>query len=191
VALPPSLVWGREAAMTEARGRVIVGVADSPSGLRALRWAVEEARRRGTVLCAVRGWRFHPPWNVSDAHRWWADFAEAARATVYDSFARAVGGVPADLTVEVVVAEGTAGQVVIDQAGEDDLVVVGTSTWSGFFSMARYCLRHATCPVVTVPAYPLGRRAKALAREVSRNADDYLAMWAEQSPSPRRRGTGR
>jgi nucleotide-binding universal stress UspA family protein len=174
--------------MTERR--VIVGVADSPSGLRALRWAVEEARRRGTVLCAVRGWRFHPPWNVPDAHRWRADFAESARATVYAGFAQAVGGIPADLTVEVVVAEGSAGQVLVDQAGEDDLIVVGTSTWSGFFSAARYCLRHATCPVVAVPPYSLGR-AKALAREVRRNADDYVAMWAEQSPSPRRRETGR
>jgi nucleotide-binding universal stress UspA family protein len=176
--------------MNERRARVVVGVADSPSGLRALRWAVEEARRRGIGLCAVRTWRFDVTWKGPDVHQWRTEVAEAAKGTLYATFAKAVGGVPADLAVEVLTAEGPVGQVLVDQAGEDDMVVVGASTrarWWSFFSVARYCLRRANCPVVTVPAYSFGRgrRARALERELRRSADEYVAIWAERGPFAR------
>jgi hypothetical protein len=40
--------------MNKRPGRIVVGVADSPSGLRALRWVVDEARSRNVPMCAIR-----------------------------------------------------------------------------------------------------------------------------------------
>jgi nucleotide-binding universal stress UspA family protein len=41
-------------------GRVVVGIDPSPSGMRALRRAVDEARDRNAVLVAVRSWLTQP-----------------------------------------------------------------------------------------------------------------------------------
>jgi nucleotide-binding universal stress UspA family protein len=172
--------------MGERRGRVVVGVADTPSGLRALRWAVDEARRRGTALCAVRSWRFNVAWEGADVTRWRDELAAEATGTVLATFVTAVGGVPADLGIDLVVTEGAAGPVLVDRVGEDDVLVVGTSSgrwWWNPFGVGRYCLRHADCPVVVVPAPSFGRRARALARQLRRDADDYAAIWAAQPPT--------
>ena len=68
-------------------GRVIVGVAATIAGLRALRRAVEEARRRGVPLHAVRTWQSPSNWNGVDAARWRQETAEEARAELRKAFA--------------------------------------------------------------------------------------------------------
>src|SRR4051812_2739939 len=85
-------LWGeREVAMGERHGGcVIVGVAQSTAGLQALRWAVAEARRRGTELVAVRAWRFNaasqsPALYSPAPQQWRRTFADAAKAELHDA----------------------------------------------------------------------------------------------------------
>src|SRR5579875_3835460 len=85
------------------------------------------------------------------------------------------GCVPADLLVEPHVVRGETGPVLVDVADHpDDLLVIGTGrrglTRRLRGSVGRYCLAHATCPVLAVPPSALvdemshGRRAWQLRR---------------------------
>ena len=166
-------------------GRVVVGVVESPAGLQALRWATDEARRRGIGLRAVRAWHLVVPWEGSDVRHWRDEFVDEATAAVQGAFAAAMGGVPADLEVEIAVAEGPPGQTLVDNAGDDDLLVVGTSSrWWGRSAIANFCLRKARCPVVVVPmpAMARGGTPKELARQLRREADDYIATCLNATP---------
>ncbi len=143
------------------QGRVIVGVDGSLASLGALRRAVDEARRRGTQLCAVRVVRQEhlqlgsvPLQDEDMAH-----LCEQINAAYED----ALGGVPRDLTTRSVVIVGTPGRSLVRYARhEDDLLVVGVGAqsrwrrwWDG--SVSGYCVRHARCPVLTVPLSEFAR----------------------------------
>jgi len=61
------------------------------------------------------------------------------------------------LVVEQVIGQGQAADVLIQQAKEADLLVVGTRGHGGFASLllgsvSQQCTHHAQCPVVIVPA---------------------------------------
>jgi nucleotide-binding universal stress UspA family protein len=51
------------AAPTPATGRVVVGVDGSDGSVAALRWAMTEARLRGTSVLAVLAWTHHASWG--------------------------------------------------------------------------------------------------------------------------------
>ena len=153
--------------------RVVVGVSNSLSGLQALRYAVGEARRRQSTVYAVRAWQFTAPWRGYDTDLCRKDLAAAADATLVNAFDNAMGGVPEDLTVTLVVAEGEPAQSLVATANRDgDLLVLGGSThrWSFGASVVRYCVRKASCPVLVVPAPVLARtrRTRALTKEMHR-----------------------
>ena len=61
--------------------RIVVGVDTSLAGLRALRLAVAEARRRGAVLHAVRTYDFNPVWDTSLLF-WYEEMAQDAADTI-------------------------------------------------------------------------------------------------------------
>src|SRR5262245_6120397 len=109
--------------------RVIVGVAASIAGLQAVRRAVEEARRRGAPLLAVRAWQFPSTWQGPDATRLRQEIAEGARAELREAFDLALGGQPDDVDVRSVVVQGPPHRVLVAQADRDgDLLVVGVHT---------------------------------------------------------------
>ncbi|MFI6565886.1 universal stress protein [Streptomyces sp. NPDC050534] len=162
-------------------GRVIVGVHASPAGLGALRAAVAQAELGGRELLAVRAYRpplTRDP-AVPDPVAWrlahlpdptpsqiWEQM-QAAREereirVVRDAFTRALGGIPRGVRVRPVASTGPPGAVLVATAyREDDLLVVGEPSarglrrgwpWRWFRrSTFRYCLTHATCPVLAVP----------------------------------------
>jgi nucleotide-binding universal stress UspA family protein len=167
-------------------GRVIVGVDDSPMGLRVLHAAVAQARALGRELIAVRAYpapsggtgRQSPPdWRLlgmpqSSAcepwHRLLVDCEQRELSTVTRSFEQAMGGLPRDVRVHQVASVGTPGQVLVAAAyRNDDLLVVGRPPdrrlrrlwpWRWFHrSTCRYCSRHAACPVLTIPLSELAR----------------------------------
>jgi nucleotide-binding universal stress UspA family protein len=123
--------------------RVVVGVDDSPAGLAALRAAVDEARRRGLPLHAVRA---EPGAGYHDT------------SLIPRAFALALGGIPADVSV----FQGTAAMAVIKTlrayaSDPRDLIVVGRSArspWAVFRTrtVSRILVRRACCAVLTVPA---------------------------------------
>jgi nucleotide-binding universal stress UspA family protein len=154
----------------EREGRVIVGVQPSVAGLRALRLAVAEARRRGPELHAVRVWedrRIRPTglegWPPYD--EWFRRAERAAADTITNAFREAMGGIPADLDVEPVPVVGKPGRVLVGYAYRDaDVLYVGHRQrgWLGRLvnrSVAGYCVAHAACPVQVVPPDAFGREA--------------------------------
>jgi nucleotide-binding universal stress UspA family protein len=165
--------------MNTQAGRVIVGIGRSAGAYQALRYAMVEARRRSAALIAVRA--FRPPHNgmgelSTEFH------VRGAFAQVDIAVAEALGGWPEDLQVKIVVREGsTAHSLVAIADREADLLVIGGCgvrrlTHGRSTTVARFCAREATCPVVIVPPSVLARSARAdrLARDITRDIDDYL-----------------
>jgi len=188
------------------RGRVVVGVDTTLSGLHALRQAVAEARVRGLALHAVRTWGppapdqltldpaavpgvglvRRPPAQGPDGPAGHPRPAALAAAIVDRAFAETMGGEPPDLPVRTVVMPDPAGPVLVEYACRDnDLLVVGAGRRRfprlRGSPVVRYCLRHASCPVLVVPPPPLTRAGspKALLRQLWRELDQ-LADRADQ-----------
>ena len=146
--------------------RVIVGVDGSMGSLQALRHAVSEARRHDAPLAAVIA--FTPPGGEfvdrkvpnPELRRWWRT---AAAQTLRTAFDEALGGVPADLKVDLLAVPCWAGRALVSLADhEDDLLVIGagSANWLRRLftrSVSAYCVTHASCQVLAVPAPALTR----------------------------------
>jgi nucleotide-binding universal stress UspA family protein len=158
-------------------GRVIVGVSDCLAGLQALRHAVAEARRRGTTLCAVRVWTVPYAGQGVGMRAWRDELVDDAALTVRGVFATALGGLPQDVEVQVVAPEGPVAKLLVELADRDeDLLVVGECQRRGLRrlvsrSVAKYCVRHAVCPVLIVPPPALARVAR---QDISREAQRFI-----------------
>ncbi|HEX7995663.1 MAG TPA: universal stress protein [Streptosporangiaceae bacterium] len=140
--------------------RVIAGVSGSLRSLGALRAGLEEARLTGALLVAVLAWE---PAGGELAYRrapcpvllrlW--ETAAVERLT--GAFDAALGGIPRDVAVRLLVVRGKAGPVLVDFADQPgDLLIVGCAGGNrlrnSFRSSAtRFCVAHARCPVLTVP----------------------------------------
>ncbi|MFE2578619.1 universal stress protein [Streptomyces sp. NPDC059378] len=157
------------------RRRVVVGVSGSLGSLTALHRAVGEARRTGGELLAVLAWEppggevahgrsmFSPP--LADLRR---DAAERLLAALGTAFGETGPAVP----FQGVVVRGTPGRALVETADRaDDLLVIGAGSRGAmrvlFPSAARYCLAHATCPVLAVPPSPLQSELVSLRRRIS------------------------
>jgi nucleotide-binding universal stress UspA family protein len=172
-------------------GRVVVGVCRSIGGYQALRYAVAQARVRGAAVVAVRAYSVAAPREAL----WRSALADAAVAEVAAAFTDALGEMPRDVSVRVAVHEGSPGPVLVASADrENDLLVIGgsgtrrlTRAWSA--AVARYCARHAQCPVLIapVPAMARSRGAGRLARAVAFAAEESLRSSDRAEPtSPQR-----
>ncbi|HEX6234708.1 MAG TPA: universal stress protein [Jiangellaceae bacterium] len=158
-------------------GRVIVGIDPSPSGMRALRRAVDEARDRDAVLVAVRSWLTQPRmYAVAPDLR---DVDEAdTRELVMRTFAETFGGFPDDVKVEVEVLPDYPGPALVRLADrDDDLLVLGSGhrNWRGSASRTvRYCVAWAACPVLVIPPPQLVRAVpqRVLLRQLRREIED-------------------
>jgi nucleotide-binding universal stress UspA family protein len=138
----------------------VVGVHGSLGSLQALRLAADEARAREVPLVPVIAWvppggelaeRSHPsPYLRKQWH-------EAAKKRLLEAFEDGLGGVPDDLRVWLRVERGETGPTLVEVAREaGDLLVIGTGRRAPLGralrrSVGRYCLAHATCPVLAVP----------------------------------------
>jgi nucleotide-binding universal stress UspA family protein len=160
-------------------GRVVVGVGRSLGAYQALRYAVVEARRRHTDLLAVRAYR-STGYGQSPLP---ADcVAGAARDVVEVAFAEALGGLPPDLPLKIIVRDGHPARTLVATADrESDLIVIGGCgtrrlTRPRSTAIARFCAREAGCPVIIIPPNALARAARAerLARDAAGDAQDFL-----------------
>ncbi|MEV4916129.1 universal stress protein [Streptomyces tirandamycinicus] len=136
-------------------GRVVVGVGEDAKESAAVRFAAEEARRRGVPLEAVRAWRCpaHEPGGyplmVGRPTRQYEERAvEVLEAALQD--------LPADVEVRPRTVEGHARRALVEASHSADLLVVGARRREGHLglqlgSTAHAVLHHSACPVAIVP----------------------------------------
>lgn len=157
--------------------RIVVGVSGSLGSLAALHRAVAEARRTGAEVLAVLAWepvggelayrRVALPPLLTEGRR----LAGENLCTVLDTalgqgwaWGRSTG------RLEARIVRGAPGAALVQVADrEDDLLVVGAGRRGPLRralcrSTSRYCLAHATCPVLAVPPSPLQRDLAAVHR---------------------------
>ncbi len=134
---------------------VVVGVDGSDGGRAALDFAVREAHMRGAVLRAVLAWQ--PDTMAYSGGAWGpmidpTGLEEGARAAL-DAAVDEVDG--ATVPIERVLATGRAAQVLVEESGGAELLVVGSRGHGGFAglllgSVSQQCAQHALCPVAIV-----------------------------------------
>lgn len=166
------------------RATVVVGVDGSAGSRTALRFALEDAARRGAVLRAVR---VFPPveywvgeWGVSPERvtaEIQADLQEQTRKMIDEVVGQrsALAAVP----VEVRVLSGRTAPVLLEQSRGADLLVVGNRGHGEAVSMllgsvGLKCVLHATCPV-TVVRRPARERSSDRSAAVGHRAADAAA----------------
>jgi nucleotide-binding universal stress UspA family protein len=146
-------------------GLIVVGVDGSECGRAAFKFALEEAVRQTARVWVVTA--FHPP------HRWPVTFgmtsamadpasseelAEAAERTARQTVAEViaeVGSTAEAVRVEVRAVPGNPAKVLLSQAADADLLVVGHRGLGGVAraclgSVGLQCVLHATCPLTIV-----------------------------------------
>jgi nucleotide-binding universal stress UspA family protein len=142
------------------RNEIVVGLDDSRSAKVALRWAAEQAIRRQAVLRAVHvfDWPYGPRDTTVDAPRSKASVTfDAAQAAYLAGITRVFDEISPRPDWLIQFAKGEPGPVLVRQSHDSQLLVVGTREHVGLGrlltgSISHYCLSHARCPVVAVPA---------------------------------------
>lgn len=152
---------------TPEQGRpIVVGVDDSPAGLRALSWALDEALLRGCVVHAVT------VWAVDGAHDFVVTSAEHARRAqeqfLLNRVRQACTGRAAVPPIVPKLVEGPPAAALIAAAREAALLVVATHRGERvrkvlFGSVSSACALHATVPVVVVPPETRAENPEAVA----------------------------
>ncbi|MFE7753265.1 universal stress protein [Streptomyces sp. NPDC057428] len=133
--------------------RIIVGVDGSEASKRALRWALEEAEARHATVKAVTAWQLPDDARGMVPHREsFADSESAARQALDDTVRDVTSAMGLDAP-EINVREGHPAEVLVSEAREADLVVVGNRGHGRFAetllgSVGQRVIEHAACPVV-------------------------------------------
>lgn len=136
---------------------IVVGVDGSPGALAALRYALGEARLRGADVRIVGAW--HLPVAAYAGGYGPGDpdlsvgFEKDARGNLERALEQADVG---DVHIDTVVREGNPAHVLLEEARDADLLVVGSRGLGGFRglmlgSVGQQCAHHAPCPLVIVP----------------------------------------
>ena len=146
---------------TQAAGQVVVGLDGSPSARAALQWAAAYARMTGLPLRAV-----YVGDVGSNSAMWWSAGLAGAAAYLSEEEAAQQYQVELGELFDSVTPEpgwviefnrGPAGSVLVQRSANAQLLVLGTREHTGVGrllagSVSHYCLSHAHCPVVAVPA---------------------------------------
>lgn len=141
--------------------RIVVGVDSSPSGAAALEWALREAVSTSASLHAVRAWS--PSAYAMEAYAYASRDvvpveAAAAQLDADKQLELAAERVPGSDTIVCTATAvfGSASQVLIEQAKDSVLLVVGSRSNGALSravlgSVSSSVLHHATGPVTIVP----------------------------------------
>ncbi|MFG2780975.1 universal stress protein [Streptomyces prunicolor] len=144
-------------ARTGTHGRIVVGVGEKPAGSAAVRFAFEEARRRGVPVDAVRAWR-RPARESTDHPLLAGEPARLHEQQAVEALETALQDVPADVVAHRRVVEGPTRAVLVDASRDADLLIVGARRRPGHYGLqlgrvAHGVLHHSACPVVVVPEH--------------------------------------
>jgi nucleotide-binding universal stress UspA family protein len=136
---------------------IVVGVDGSPASRAALRWAVQEADRRGCPVDAVLAWQggYGMMIGAVPADVMFQMAPEQDRDSWHHVLDDAVAEVSARGEVRTLLVSQDAGPALVEASENAALLVVG-SRGAGSLrgallgSVSAYCLRHASCPVVVL-----------------------------------------
>jgi len=141
--------------------RIVVGVDGSAESVAALRWACREASLRAADIIAVLAQEsachqvasYAVPAPRSTGGSW-----GAARDLLRRSVSEAATLFPG-VSVRTEIAEGLAARVLLDQACDADLLVLGRTAYGpdpyrAAGPVIRACLRASACPVVIIGSGP-------------------------------------
>jgi nucleotide-binding universal stress UspA family protein len=142
--------------MNSQQETIVVGVDGSEHGERALDWAIKEANLRGARLRLVAAWHLPPTVYSGPGYiptlgtresfeEFASEAAEAAATRAREA------GVEADSLVR----EGQAAEILLEEAANADMLVVGSRGHGGFAglllgSVSAQCAHHARCPLMVV-----------------------------------------
>ena len=137
---------------------IVVGVDGSPAAREALRWAVEDARRRGCRVEAVSAWHMDygmivGPMPAEIGMQLTPASRQAAQQAVLDGAVEEF----ADAGILRVLVEGDPRTVLVEASEDAQLLVVGSRGHGPIVeallgSVSSYCVHHAACPVVVIRA---------------------------------------
>lgn len=139
-------------------GTIVVGVDGSPSSERALRWAVDRARRAGQAVRAVTAWDYPVsagiPVNYGIAQIDASDWEGNSRTILDQAVHQALTDDEAALVQQQVV-HGHPARVLLEAAADADQLVVGSRGHGGFAGMllgsvSQHLIAHAPCPVTVI-----------------------------------------
>jgi len=139
--------------------RIVVGVDGSAESVAALRWACREASLRAAEVLAVLALEsachqvasYAAPAPRQSGGSW-----GAAREVLRRSVSEALNLFPG-VRIRTEIAEGLAARVLLDQAANADMLVLGRNSngpdpYRAAGPVIRVCLRAARCPVVIIGA---------------------------------------
>ncbi|MFE6900026.1 universal stress protein [Streptomyces sp. NPDC057717] len=138
--------------------RIALGVGEERQNSEALRFAFQEAQRRGAALDAVRAWRC--PAHESVDHLLLAGeparLHEERAVEILESALNQFAAEYPSVELRRRTAEGPARRVLLDASTRADLLVVGARRRQGhpglqLGQVAHTALHHSRCPVVVVP----------------------------------------
>lgn len=135
---------------------IVVGTDGSENSVAALRWAIREAKLRGSKVDVVYTWEYPAvidPLGVSMLPG--ADDMTASAERLLAEVLQKVDSSGVTITSRVV--RGAPATALIAAAKDADLLVIGRRGHGGFMglllgSVAQQVAHHAPCPVVLVPA---------------------------------------
>jgi nucleotide-binding universal stress UspA family protein len=135
---------------------IVVGVDGSPGGRDALDFAVEEARLRGADVRVIAAWDIPGAVYAGGYGLGDPELCSRLEQAARDNIAHALEDVDVDgVEIRTAIREGNPAQVLVDEAVEADLLVVGSRGLGGFRSLllgsvGQQCAHHAPCPLVIV-----------------------------------------
>ena len=148
-----------------SEGLIVVGVDGSGSAQAALEFALREAVRRSARVRVVTAFQMPDYWPVTCGMgasmivpppvEEMADDAERTAQQAVAAVTATVGPAARAVPVQLRVVSGNPGAVLVDEAADADLLVVGHRGRGGIASaclgsVGLHCVLHATCPVVVV-----------------------------------------
>ncbi len=148
--------------MSNTAGTIIVGVEGSGGAKEALRWAIKEARIRGSKIKVITAYAktfVETSSELSYAPMETLDLKEQIEVMQKEVVDSVVSSIPADEVPEIKceLLKGRAADTLIQAAEGADMLVVGTRGRGGFKglllgSVSNQIVQHCKCPVVVVPS---------------------------------------
>ena len=134
--------------------QIVVGVDGSPASIKALSWAIRQAKLTGAEVEAVTAWSFPVGYGMAPVGDEGIDFEGDAGKILAEALAE-VSGIEPGVAITSSVLEGNAADVLLHEAKGADLLVVGSRGHGGFAGMllgsvSQHCVQHAGCPVLVL-----------------------------------------